>query len=321
MRPTDVFNKYAGNPIITAESIPYPADLAYNCGATKFGGRYVMAVRVDHWPNGHPTGPCIKNIALAWSEDGFDFEVGPKPILEAGPEENDCVYDPRLTCLEGTLYLCYATDTPHGIRSGLAVSTDGEHFEKVYLSEPDNRNAVMFPERVNGLLVRLDRPFARIYKRERPFDIWLSRSPDGRYWGDHHLLLAAEDNEWSDDKIGPAAPPIRTDAGWLTLYHGVTLDARPACGWRNDWTKLYQAGVMLLDLDDPHRIIGRCREPVLTPDQPYEDQRCGGYRPNVVFPGGLIPEDDGTCKLYYGSADTTVCVATAKIQDLVALCR
>lgn len=321
MKPTDVITKYENNPIITAENVPYSATLAYNCGACRFRGRYLLLFRVDYYEKGFKKCKAVKNIAQAWSDDGFTFSIQDHPVLEAEEEEFDSVYDPRITAIDDELYLCYATDTPYGIRLGIAKSDYGRRYERIYLSEPDNRNAVMFPERIDGCLVRLDRPFARIYRASRPYDIWLSRSRDGRYWGDHKLVLAAEDNEWSNDKIGPATPPIRTDSGWLCLYHGVTVnESRTGCGWEGTWKKTYQAGVMLLDPEQPHRIIGRSKEPVLVPDRPYETEEGNGMRPNVVFPGGLVPNDDGTCMVYWGGADTVVCAGTADIQDLIDMC-
>jgi len=322
----DVITKHPGNPVLTRDDVPYPAMLAYNCGACKADGRYALTFRVDQYiDNGKPNKmhwDKVLKIGLAWSDDGFHFEVEPQPILEATEEECGSAYDPRITKVDDTYYLCYATDTPLGIRSGLATSDDLKTWTRIYLSEPDNRNAVIFPERIDGCLVRLDRPFARGYASHRAYDLWLSRSPDGVHWGQHKLILTAEENPWSNDKIGPGTPPIRTDAGWLALYHGVTLDkSRTGCGWEGNWKKVYNAGAILLDLDEPHKVIGISKEPVLSPDQPYETPEGGGMRPNVVFPGGLVAEPDGTCKIYWGAADTVVAAGTAKIQNLIDLCR
>lgn len=321
-----IIRKYDGNPILKAGDLPYPGTLAYNCGVCRFRGRYLMFFRVDHYiDNGQPDrmkwGRKLL-IGRAWSDDGIRFSIDPQPAFVAeSPEEEGNVYDPRVQVVDGRLYLCYATDTSVGIRSGLAVSDDGWRFERLYLSAPDNRNAVLFPERVNGLLTRLDRPFARIYNETRPYDIWCSQSPDGRFWGNHKVVLEAAKNPWSNDKIGPATPPIRTPQGWLALYHGVYLDpARSPCGWEGTWRKVYMAGVMLLDLEQPWRIVRFSKTPVLLPDAPYEDERSGGMRPNVVFPGGIIEEPNGECRIYWGAADTTVATGTARIADLVAAC-
>ena len=134
------------------------------------------------------------------------------------------------------------------------------------------------------------------------------------------VLLRVEDVPFANDKIGPGAPPIRTDKGWLTLFHTVDIDrSRGKNGWEDKWQKRYCAGVMLLDPEDPSRVVGLCKTPLLAPETRWETQE--GYRTNVIFPGGLVPEPDGTVKIYYGASDTVECLATARIDDLLALCR
>ena len=133
-------------------------------------------------------------------------------------------------------------------------------------------------------------------------------------------MLAVEDVPFANNKVGPGAPPIKTKEGWLVLFHTVDLDpARGKNGWESKWQKRYCAGVMLLDLQDPTKIIGISREPRLAPETKWETEE--GYRTNVIFPGGLIAEDDGTVKIYYGASDTVECMATAELDDLIALCR
>lgn len=125
---------------------------------------------------------------------------------------------------------------------------------------------------------------------------------------------------WANDKTGPGAPPIKTKAGWLTLFHAVDIDpARGKNGWEKTWKKRYCAGIMLLDLEDPTKIIGMSQEPLLAPETEYETE--GGYRTNVIFPGGMILEEDGEVKIYYGASDTVECLATAHVDELIALCK
>jgi len=113
---------------------------------------------------------------------------------------------------------------------------------------------------------------------------------------------------------------VKTKAGWLTTFHAVDFDPnRGKNGWEAAWRKRYTAGIMLLDLDDPGKVIGMYRHPLLEPHAPYEVD--GGFRNNVIFPGGMILEDTGEVKIYYGAADTVECLATADVQDLIALCR
>jgi beta-1,4-mannooligosaccharide/beta-1,4-mannosyl-N-acetylglucosamine phosphorylase len=140
-----------------------------------------------------------------------------------------------------------------------------------------------------------------------------------KYWGNADLLLAVEDVPFANTKLGPAAPPVRTKKGWLTIFHAVDSDpARGKNGWEPAWKKRYTAGIMLLALDNPKKIVGLHKEPLLAPEAPYEI--AGGFRNNVIFPGGMILEDSGEVKIYYGAADTVECLATAYVNDLLGLC-
>ena len=175
---------------------------------------------------------------------------------------------------------------------------------------------VVFPERIGGNYVRLERPmpvYSR-YGKTEAFDIWLSESPDLRFWGGSCLGLGAERVPYATTKIGPAAPPVRTPKGWLATIHSVRVVERELASWEGGWHKEYCAGLMLLDIDDPSRVIGLSREPILPPVEDYETK---GYRGNVIFPGGMILEDDGEVKIYYGAADTVECLATASLDELM----
>lgn len=312
-----VLTRHPANPVLSPRDLPYPSDLVFNAGVAKWEGRYVMVFRNDYGYN--EADPRFQtNLGLATSDDGVAWEVAPKPVFDLKSEAIRRAYDPRLTVIDGRLYMCFAVDTRHGIRGGIAVTDDLEHFEVLSLSAPDNRNMVLFPERVGGKYVRLERPFP-VYMREKPFfDVWLSDSPDLVYWGNAELVLGVEHVPFANDKIGPGAPPVRTPKGWLTTFHAVDLDpSRGKRGWEPRWQKRYTAGIMLLDLDDPRRVVGMSREPLLAPEAPYERE---GFRDEVIFPGGMILEDTGEVKIYYGAADTVECLATAHVDDLVALC-
>ena len=155
------------------------------------------------------------NLGLATSDDGVKWEVAPEPCFTMRDDEIMRAYDPRLTLLDGRAYMCFAVDTRHGLRGGIAVTDDFENFEVLSLSVPDNRNMVLFPEKIGGMYVRLERPFP-VYSRgggDR-FDMWLSDSPDLKYWGGSDLVMGVEHVPFANDKIGPAAPPVRTEKGW-----------------------------------------------------------------------------------------------------------
>jgi beta-1,4-mannooligosaccharide/beta-1,4-mannosyl-N-acetylglucosamine phosphorylase len=319
---SQLIHRHPSNPILDASSVPYPTALVFNAGVTKFNGKYVMVFRNDHGSISEQTieHASTTDLGLAYSDDGIHWEVAPKPCFKMRDEEIIRAYDPRLTVIDGRCYMCFAVDTEHGIRGGVAVTDDFVNFEVLSLSTPDLRNMVLFPEKIGGKYVRLERPFT-VYSRggvDR-FDTWISDSPDLKYWGNSDLLLAVEHVPFANDKIGPAAPPIKTDKGWLTTFHAVDTDSsRGKNGWEAAWKKRYHAGIMLLDLDNPKKIIGMSKEPLLTPEAAYEVD--GGFRNNVIFPGGMILEESGEVKIYYGAADTVVCLATAQVDDLIQLC-
>ena len=312
--------RHPGNPVLSFKDVPYPATLIFNAGVVKYQGRYVMLFRNDVGRWGDPKFDGT-NIGLAYSKDGVHWEVQPKPCFQLESKEIRRAYDPRLTVIDGRCHMCFAVDTNHGVRGGVAVTDDFDKFEVLSLSAPDNRNMVLFPERINGLYARLERPFP-VYGRnwQELFDVWYSASPDLRYWGDTELVLGGEQVPFANAKIGPGAPPIKTRRGWLTTFHSVDIDpARGKNGWEPQWTKRYCAGIMLLDLEQPWKVIGLCPTPLLAPETTYEASE--GFRTGVIFPGGMILEEDGSVKIYYGAADTVECLATAHVDDLLALCK
>jgi beta-1,4-mannooligosaccharide/beta-1,4-mannosyl-N-acetylglucosamine phosphorylase len=262
------------------------------------------------------------NLGIAESDDGVSWIVRPKPFAVTFPDSDiQRFYDPRLTVIEDELFICFAVDTPNGVRGGIGrIKGDFEDIEILSISLPDNRNMVLFPEKINGKYVRLERPFP-VYSRggKDRFDLWLSTSPDLIFWGETELVLAVEDVPYANDKIGPAAPPVKTDKGWLTIFHAVDKDnKRRKNGWERTWKKRYCAGIMLLDLNDPTKIVGMSKLPLIAPETYYETK--SGFRQHVIFPGGMILEDNGEVKIYYGASDTVECLATAKVEDLIALC-
>lgn len=320
LRSAEFVRRHPRNPILSSQDIPYPSSLVYNGGATRFAGRYVMVFRNDHGYDDRLAMAPHFQLGVAFSQDGIAWQVEPKPILESDDPELLGNYDPRLTVLEGRCYLTYTQHTRHGYRATIAVTDDFQSFEILHRTVPDNRNVVLFPERFGGSYVRLERPFP-VYSRKRVdlFDIWISESPDLVYWGKSELLLRLEDVSYANEKLGAGAPPLRTPQGWLLIFHAVDTDpTRGKHGWEEKWQKRYVAGTMLLDLEDPRRVIGVSSQPLLVPEAPYEIS--GGFRNNVVFPMGAVLEESGEVKIYYGAADTVQCLATANVEDLVQFC-
>ncbi|MBR6570214.1 MAG: glycoside hydrolase family 130 protein [Clostridia bacterium] len=330
LKSCPAITRYENNPVLKAEQVPYDATLVFNAGVIKYKGKYVMVFRNDYnWiRRGTFEGT---NIGICHSDDGIHWEVDPKPCFDVKHDkeleakfhlpagEIKRCYDPRLTVIEGEVYMCFAVDTKHGLHGGIAKTTDFKDWEILSLTVPDNRNMVLFPEKVNGRYVRLERPMP-VYSRGRDrFDLWMSQSPDMIFWGCSSLVVAVEDFNYTNDKVGPGAPPIKTDKGWLVFTHGVDLDPeRGKNGWEDTWKKRYCAGMVLLDLEDPSKVLGIYRDPLLAPETDYE--RTEGFRTNVIFPTAAVAEDDGTVKIYYGAADTVIAMATANIDELVELC-
>lgn len=321
LHSSSAVKRHEQNPIITKEDIPYKAECVFNPGVVKYEGKYVMIFRNDYGLSA--SGFEGVNLGIATSDDGVSWSVREKPFLtldDIADDEITKVYDPRLTCVEGRIYICFAVDTKHGLRGGIGVTDDLESLKIISMTVPDNRNMALFPEKIGGRYMRLERPFP-VYSRygKDRFDIWMSASPDMVYWGESRLVMAVEDVPFANDKIGPGAPPVKTPHGWLTVFHAVDMDSsRGKNGFEPKWQKRYTAGVALLDLNEPWRVKGMYKKPLLAPEADYEIN--GGFRNNVIFPGGVIVEPSGEVKIYYGAADTKICLATADIDDLVRLC-
>jgi len=305
MNNRSLVTRYEGNPILTKHDIPYPVETVHNAGATKCEGRYILLFR-SHLRNGRSI------IGIARSDDGYDFEVDSKPFMVPPSEgvfsrfEEYGVEDPRICCIDGSYYITYSAYSRFGVRIGLARTHDFRSVERISLiSEPDMRNVVIFPETFNGHYARLDRPHSEI----NSWSIWLSWSPDLVHWGESEPVINPLTYHWDQMKIGPGATPIRTSAGWLNLFHGVfpTMDG-----------SVYRLGVALHDIASPATVLGVADEWILSPEDSWE---LTGYVHNVVFSCGAVAEDDGTLKIYWGAADTVMCVGTASIADLVQLCR
>ncbi len=307
------------DPVLTYKDCPYPSALTFNAGVLKKdNGTYIMLFRNDigDYEKQILTGT---NIGLAFSEDGIHFEVAPESCFAMKDDEILRVYDPRITEIDGEYCICFAVDTKHGVCGGMATSKDLKTFEIKSISVPENRNMVLFPEKINGNYVRLERPMPVYSRGGDTFDIWLSESPDLVYWGKSRLVLGTESVPFCNDKIGPGAPPLKTEKGWLCSFHAVDWDGtRGKNGWEAKWQKRYTIGILLLDLDDPSKVIGMSKRPLMVPEGHWELEE--GFRTNALFPCGMLLEDDNTVRIYYGAGDARVCMAEASLDDLLALC-
>lgn len=310
--------------ILSRFDVPYPSALTFNAGIVKFGGRYIMLFRNDYgsYDDQRLDGT---NIGLAFSGDGIKWKVESAPVLDEsfftpvfGEGEVRRIYDPRITPLDGRFYVSCAVDTRHGVRGGILATDDFHSYRFVSMSVPDNRNMVLFPEKLGGSYVRLERPMPVYSRGGDRFDIWLSESPDLEFWGRSRLVLGVEDVPFANDKIGPGAPPIRTEKGWLMIYHAVDIDPeRGKNGWEKAWKKRYTIGAALLDLEDPSKVVGMMKTPLMVPEGYWELEE--GMRTNALFPCAALT-DGHELRIYHSAGDAIVRLATAGLDDVIALC-
>ena len=303
MKELPVITRCQDNPILTKDDIPYKVETVHNAGVAKFGDSYVMLFR-SHLDTGRSI------IGIADSTDGFNFTARSEPFMT--PAQNGIfaeyeafgVEDPRINVVEGKYYITYSAYSKHGVRIGLAQTADFRTVERMaFITQADYRNTVLFPDKINGQYVKLDRPHSDI----SPWSIWISFSPDLIHWGRSQVIMKPVTYHWDEMKIGPGAPPIKTPRGYLNIYHGVfpTMDG---C--------VYRLGVCLHDLNNPAKLIVGDRW-ILQPEDPWE---ITGYVHNVVFSCAAVPEPDGTVKIYWGGADKVMCAGTANIEQLVDFC-
>ncbi len=307
------------NPILTRADIPaieprlVDVSSVFNPGAVQLmSGRVGLVLRVQ--TRGRET-----VLMPATSDDGRRFTVEPRLVVIEGLQRAGRtihhVYDPRLTPIDGKIVMVFAADTDDGCRIGVAVSRSGGEgdlgrYDLVSFGEDDARNGVLFPRRVGGRYLRLERPNARTASGGVPSgdEIVLAESSDLVRWRTVGPVFRGRPRFW-DELIGPGPPPFETPQGWLLVYHGVATHFA-SCN-------IYQAGVCLLDLENPTRVIARGTRNILEPREPYE---LLGQVPNVVFPTGLVA-DDAHLRLYYGAADTAVAMATTSVGELLEACR
>jgi beta-1,2-mannobiose phosphorylase / 1,2-beta-oligomannan phosphorylase len=209
------------------------------------------------------------------------------------------VEDARVTCIDGKYYINYSAVSWDSWGTALAVTEDFVHLEKKgMIFHPENKDVAIFPEKVGGKYIALHRPNNSGFGKA---SIWYSESPDLLHWGNYKVLIRPRDIKWESMKIGGGAPPIKTDQGWLVVYHG-----------KGD-NSIYSLYCLLLDLEEPSKVLKRGREPLLTPTESYETD---GFFSNVVFSNGLV-EKDGKVYIYYGAADESTCLAITDVESLL----
>jgi len=258
--------------------------------------------------NGRVWLTSISHLRAARSTDGIHFQLAPIPaMVPATAYESYGIEDPRITAIGDKYWINYSAVSEYGIATSLASTRDFRTFERHgVIFPPDNRDVTIFPEKVGGQFAALHRPMPSGGGLAKP-TIWVARSSDMLSWGKHEFVAAARDGRWDDVKIGGGAVPfrVRTDGrdAWLAIYHGVTTS--PAA---------YSLGALLLDANDPARVIARSREPIMRPEAAYERE---GFFGGVVFTCGVLAEGD-LVRIYYGAADSVTAVADLSLGDILA---
>jgi predicted GH43/DUF377 family glycosyl hydrolase len=242
----------------------------------------------------------MSHIRLARSKDGINFTIEDKPFIYPIDEsEKYGCEDARVTFINGKYYINFTVVSEDSWSTALGVTEDFTTIErKGIIFHPENKDVAIFPEKVNGKYIALHRPNNSGFGKA---SIWYSESPDILHWGNHKCIARPRNMKWESMKIGGGAPPIKTTDGWLTIYHG-----------KGD-NSLYSLFCLLLDLNEPYKVIRRAETPLLTPTEPFEIE---GFFGNVVFTNGMV-EKDGNIYIYYGAADESVGLAITDIDSLL----
>lgn len=247
----------------------------------------------------------MSHLRLARSSDGEHFTFDPQPaIFPATPYESFGCEDPRITLIDGTYYVCYTAVSPRGVCVAMASTGDFVTFQRHgIIFPPYQKDVCLFPQKVGGQYVCRHRPYRNEFNDA---SIWTAYSPDLQCWGRHELTLTPTVGTWEAGRVGAGAPPIRTDEGWLEIYHAA------------DAGGTYHLGAMLSDLEQPHRVLSRSSTPVFSPEAEYE---LKGLYANCVFSNGLVVADDGTLTVYYGAADRICAAAVTTVDEMIAAAR
>ena len=298
----EVLWRYSENPVIQRHQIE-SSNSIFNSAVVPYKDGYAGVFRCDNKA-------VQMNIHSGFSKDGIHWEINEKPIeMKAGNTEmieSEYKYDPRVVFIEDRYWVTWCNGY-HGPTIGIAYTYDFVEFyqcENAFL--PFNRNGVLFPQKIDGKFAMLSRPSDNGHT---PFgDIYISYSPDMKYWGEHRVVMKVSDfkeSAWQSTKIGAGSVPILTDEGWLIFYHGVITTCN---GFR------YSLGAAILDTNKPDKVLYRSKEYLLAPSADYE---LKGDVPNVVFPCAALVDEKGRVAVYYGAADTVVAMAFGNINEII----
>jgi len=332
-----MMNKYSRNPVISIDQIvpsrpDYEVIGAFNAGVAKYKGKVILLLRVAERPVHNISGihlapvydyvrdkimnmefkttdinydfsdpriikgikcqtylTSISHIRLAVSDDGYHFNIAEHPVISASDEYSAFgVEDPRITQMGEEYYINFSVVSVNGVATRLVRTQDfNKYHDMGIIFYPDNKDVAIFPQKINGKYYALHRPAASELCRPQ---MWIAQSDDLRFWGNHVQLAKVRDGSWDSSRIGAGAVPILTKWGWLEIYHGADNNNR------------YCLGAMLLDKDNPTKVLRRSINPLVEPTEPYE---CHGFFGNVIFSCGLL-QDGNNLHIYYGASDESI---------------
>jgi predicted GH43/DUF377 family glycosyl hydrolase len=244
----------------------------------------------------------LSHLRLLSSEDGIHFRepAQSRVLMGTGELETYGIEDCRVSKIDETYYLTYTQVSAHGVGVGLRTTRNWNDFVHAgMIFPPHNKDCALFEARIGGSYYALHRPSSPELGGNY---IWLAESPDLVHWGRHRCLAHSREGFWDSARVGAGAAPIRTNAGWLEIYHGATKENR------------YCLGALLLDINEPWRVLARSETPIMEPLAPYEQE---GFFGQVIFTNGHLVNGD-RLTIYYGAADSVICAATFSIEAILA---
>jgi len=297
----DIVHRWEGNPLISIEDLDFRCSDIRSPGVAMCQSEVVLLVTIEHLSG-------AQSVHLARAENDRRYIVDKKAFLKPSREvrykrhESQGIMDARITFLNGVYYISYLAKGDDGFRIGLAATKDFVEVERIaIISEPDTKAGALFPAKIGGRFARLERPCSGN-------SIWISFSDDFLYWGDSQIIFSPRDGFWDSSRIGCGPPPIRIDQGWLLLYYGVKETSSGP---------LYRLGAAILDGNNPTTILARGNIPILSPRELNE--RVGDVQ-NMIYSVGALVDQAGKMEIYYGSANSEICVAYTTVDKVITEC-
>lgn len=241
----------------------------------------------------------LSHLRVLESEDGISFRDSGISLMGTGELETFGIEDCRVSQIGETYYLTFTAVSESGVGVGMKTTRDWKTFESHgMILPPHNKDCAIFTEKIDGKFWALHRPSSVDLGGNY---IWIASSPDGIHWGNHKCIAKVRKNSWDSKRVGAGAAPVKTEKGWLEIYHGANEKHE------------YCLGALLLDLKDPTKVLARSEKPLMTPVMEYEKT---GFFGNVVFTNGHVVDGD-TITLYYGASDEVVCAATLSVAEVL----